>query len=39
VNIGADNGIFGIMGCGLGYLIYNWYNLDYEGSKRNAWAC
>jgi len=39
VRVGSDSGIFGIMGCGLGYLIFNWTNLDYNGSKRGAWAC
>ncbi len=28
-SLGSSTGIFGIMGCALGFLIYNWNNLDY----------
>lgn len=38
-SLGASTGIFGIMGCAIGFLIYNWENLDYEGSPRFMWTC
>lgn len=38
-SLGASTGIFGIMGCVIGYLIFNWDNLDYEGSPRFMWTC
>lgn len=38
-SLGASTGIFGIMGCAIGYLIFNWDNLDYEGSPRFMWTC
>ena len=29
-SLGASTGIFGIFGAGFGFLIYNWFNMDYE---------
>ena len=35
----AAPGIFGIVGAGLGYVIYNWENLSFQGSPRNFILC
>lgn len=37
--MGASTGIFGIFGTALGFLIFNWRNLEYEGSMRGVWMC
>ena len=37
VLMGSNAGIFGIMGSGLGFLIFNWNNINQQ--LRNAWAC
>ena len=38
-SMGASTGIFGIMGAAAGFLIFNWNNLDYQGSPRGVWLC
>lgn len=38
-SLGASTGIYGIMGCAAAFLIFNWNNLDYEGSPRFMWTC
>jgi membrane associated rhomboid family serine protease len=37
--MGASTGIFGIFGTALGFLVFNWRNLEYEGSMRGVWMC
>ena len=37
--MGASTGIFGIFGTALGFLVFNWNNLEYEGSMRGVWMC
>ena len=37
-SFGASTGIFGIVGCAIGYIIYNWQNLDYKNSPRFFWS-
>ena len=38
-SLGASTGIFGIMGSAVGFLIFNWRNLDYRNSPRNFFMC
>ena len=38
-SLGASTGIFGIIGSSIGFIIFNWKNLDYENSPRNIWLC
>ena len=35
ISVGASTAIFGLLGSVVGYLIFNWYALDYPGSSRN----
>ena len=39
IAVGASTAIFGLLGSAVGYLIFNWYALDYPGSPRNQTAC
>lgn len=38
-SLGASTGLFGIIGAGLGYVIYNWQNMSYPNSPRNYILC
>ena len=38
-SLGASTGIFGTIGCAIGFLIFNWDNLNYEQSPRYICAC
>ncbi len=35
--LGSSTGIFGIIGSAIGYLIFNWYNLNYKNSPKYYW--
>ena len=39
ISLGASTGLFGIIGSSLGFIFFNWKNLDYENSPRNFWLC
>lgn len=38
-SLGASTGIFGIMGAAVGFLAFNWKNMDYQGSQKNFFMC
>lgn len=38
-SLGASTGLFGVIGAVVGYLIFNWVNMSYEGSPRNVLLC
>lgn len=37
-SFGASTGIFGIIGCAIGFIAFNWANLAYKGSPRFFWS-
>lgn len=38
LSLGVSTGIFGLLGSAMGFLIYNWKNLNYPDSPRFFWT-